>query len=162
MIDGGDMRIRHTAGCLLVKVNRPTNHLYILNAEVASPVYLAMKGVECAWLWHARFRHLNFPALCKPAREEIVRGLPEVDQADQICSGCLVGKHRRASFPHQAEYMADVPLELVHGDLCGPITPATTSGSHYFILLVDDNSRFMWLRTLRSKDQAADAIKLYQ
>jgi hypothetical protein len=161
-IDGGVMRIRDTADRLLAKVNRSENRLYILNVEVASPVCFAMKGEECAWLWHARFGHLNFPALRKLAREEMVRGLPEVDQADQICSGCLVGKQRRAPFPRLAEYRVDVPLELVHGDLCGQITPATPSGSRYFILLVDDSSRFMWLRTLRSKDQAADAIKLYQ
>jgi hypothetical protein len=46
--------------------------------------------------------------------------------------------------------------------LCRPITPTTPSGSRYFILLVDDSNQFMWLRTLRSKDHAADAIKLYQ
>jgi hypothetical protein len=39
-------------------------------------------------------------------------------------------------------------MELVHGELCGPITPVTLSESHYFILLVDDCSRYMWLRTL--------------
>ena len=31
-------------------------------------------------------------------------------------------------------------LELVHGDLCGPITPATHDGRKYFILPVDDCS----------------------
>ncbi|KAL5225530.1 hypothetical protein ABZP36_012169 [Zizania latifolia] len=35
-------------------------------------------------------------------------------------------------------------LYLVHGDLCGPITPATPDGKKYFLLLVDDWSRYMW------------------
>jgi transposase InsO family protein len=120
-----------------------------------------MRVSESTWLWHARFGHLNFPALRKLARDDMVRGLPEVGQVDQICDGCLAGKHRRSPFSHRAEYRVEV-LELVHGDLCGPITPPTPSGSCYFLLLVDDSSRYMWLRTVRSKDQAAVAIKQFQ
>jgi hypothetical protein len=75
----------------------------------------------------------------------MVHGLLVVEQVDQICSGCLAGKHRMALFPHQAECWAEKILLLVHGDLCGPIAPSTPSGSRYFLLLVDDSSRYMWL-----------------
>jgi hypothetical protein len=84
-----------------------------------------------------------------------------VEQVNQVCSGYLTGKQRRAVFPRQAEYRAEATFELVHEDLCGPITPMTPSGSRYF-LLVGDCSRYMWLCTLSTKDQAADAIKLFQ
>ena len=53
-------------------------------------------------------------------------------------------------------------LELVHGDLYGPITPATNGGRRYFLLLVDDYSRYMWLQLLTSKDEAAMAIKKFK
>jgi hypothetical protein len=53
-------------------------------------------------------------------------------------------------------------LELVHGDLCGPILPATPSGSLYFLLLIDDKSRFMWVTILVMKAQAAVVIKEFQ
>jgi hypothetical protein len=152
IIDGGVMVIRDFEGRLLAKVQRSLNRLYIPNVELAKPVCLAAKGAESAWIWHARFSHLNFPALRKLAQEGMVRGLPEVDQADQVCGGCLAGKHRRASFPCQGEYRAEASLKLVHGDLCGPISPATPSGNRYFILLVDNHNHFMWLCTLRSKD----------
>ena len=52
-------------------------------------------------------------------------------------------------------------LELIHGDLCGPITPATNGGRWYF-LLVDDCSRYMWLQLLMSKDEVAEAIKKFK
>ena len=58
-------------------------------------------------------------------------------------------------------YRAGNVLELVHGDLCGPITPATHGGRRYFLLLVDDCSRFMWLH-LSSKDEAPAAIEEFQ
>ena len=53
-------------------------------------------------------------------------------------------------------------LTLIHGDLCGPITPATNSGRRYFLLLVDDCSRYMWLQLLTSKDEAAEVIRKFK
>ena len=50
-------------------------------------------------------------------------------------------------------------LELVHSNLYGLITPATNDGRWYFLLLIDDYSRYMWLQLLTSKDEAAAAIK---
>jgi hypothetical protein len=42
------------------------------------------------------------------------------------------------------------------------VTPATLGGRRYFLLLVDDASRYMWAVLLPSKDAAADAIKKVQ
>jgi hypothetical protein len=68
LIDNGVMRIRDLEHRLIVKVNHSNNRLYVLEAEIAAPVCLAMS----AWLWHARFGHLNFPALRKLARDDMV------------------------------------------------------------------------------------------
>jgi uncharacterized protein YchJ len=57
-------------------------------------------------------------------------------------------------------YRALKQLELVHGDLCGPITPSTP-GRRYFLLLVDDALLFMWA-VLPTKAVAADTIKHVQ
>jgi hypothetical protein len=50
----------------------------------------------------------------------------------------------------------------VHGDLCGPVTPATPGGRRYFLLLIDDLSRYMWVVVLGSKGEAADVISCAQ
>ena len=93
------------------------------------------------------------------SRTGMVRGLPEIGHADQLCDACLAGKQRRAPFPQAAKYRATKQLELVHADLCGPITPATPGGKHYFLLMVDDYSRYMWLVLLSTKDEAEAAIQ---
>jgi hypothetical protein len=43
--------------------------------------------------------------------------------------------------------------------LCGPISPVMPRGNKYFLLLVDDLSRYMWVAVIPSKDHAATAIK---
>jgi hypothetical protein len=42
------------------------------------------------------------------------------------------------------------------------VTPATPRGRRYFLLLVDDVSRYMWVVLLDAKAAAADAIKRLQ
>lgn len=81
---------------------------------------------------------------------------------DKVCDGCLIGKQRRNPFPKQSTYRTGSCLELVHADLCGPISPPTPAGNRYFILFVDDKSRFMWAALLKSKDQAFVAFRKFK
>ena len=104
---------------------------------------MAARRTEAPWLWHARYGHLSFDALGQ--LEKMVTGLPHIEHAGELCDSCLAGKQRRLLFPKTAKYHVAETLELVHGDLYGSITPATPGGHKYFILLVDDYSRFMWL-----------------
>jgi hypothetical protein len=81
---------------------------------------------------HARFGHLNFHALKKLWRGNMVCGLPMIKEVDKLYDGCLISKQRRFLFPGKANYHASKAMELVHGDLCGPIKPAT-SGWEYSV-----------------------------
>ena len=162
MIEEGILRVRDPQRELLAKVRRSTNRLYKITLTLAQPISLLARTGDTTWRWHERFGHLGFDALRKLGKGGLVRGLPQLDQVDQLCDACLAGKQRRAPFPQQANYRATGRLDLVHGDLCGPVTPATHGGRRYFLLLVDDASRFMWLVLLSSKDEAAGAIKKFQ
>jgi hypothetical protein len=42
------------------------------------------------------------------------------------------------------------------------VTLATPEGRRYFLLLVDDLSRYMWVVVLDSKEEAVDAIRRAQ
>jgi transposase InsO family protein len=100
---------------------------------------------------------LNFHGLKRLSEDELVKGLLHIDQ---VCDSCLTGKQRRATFPIVAKFHAEE--KLVHGDLCGPVTPATPGGKRYFFLLVDDVSRYMWLVLLATKDEALAAFTSFQ
>ena len=70
-----------------------------------------------------------------------------------------ITKHRRMPFPKEAHYRAKECLDLVHGDVCGPILPATPGGRCYFLLLVDDYTRYMWVVLLAGKGNVAALIR---
>jgi hypothetical protein len=155
----GVFTLRDPEGMQLAKVNRDSSYLYVLKLNLATLICMAASGSELAWRWHARFGHLNFLALRRLAKGGVVRRIPQIDHIDQLCDGYLAGKQHRTPFPEEAQYRAQTALELVHGDLCGPITPATTGGKKYFLLLVDDMSHHMWIRLLSAKHEASAAIK---
>nr|GFC55542.1 copia-type polyprotein [Tanacetum cinerariifolium] len=50
------------------------------------------------------------------------KGLDHIDHPNQVCEGCMFGKHARSSFPKESTSRAKEPLQLIHTDLCGPIT----------------------------------------
>jgi hypothetical protein len=162
LIDGDELAIREPGGKLLARVKQAGSRLYLLHVTLSVAVCQVTRGDEMAWRWHERLGHLNFPAMKKLVREDLVQGLPDVGLAERSCEACLAGKQRRASFPAQAQYPVERVLQLVHDDLYGKISLPTPSGNEYFLLMVDDRSRFMSVVLLSSKSQAAEAIKSFQ
>jgi transposase InsO family protein len=92
----------------------------------------------------------------------MVRDLPSFDHVEQFCDVCVLTKQRWLPFPQQSSFRAKERLELVHGDLCGSVTPATPEGRRYFLLVVEDLSRYMWVVVLGSKGEAANTIRRAQ
>ncbi|GJT30774.1 retrovirus-related pol polyprotein from transposon TNT 1-94 [Tanacetum coccineum] len=54
--------------------------------------------------------------------------------------------------------LAREKLYLLHMDLCGPMRVESINGKKYILVIVNDYSRFTWVKFLRSKDEAPDAI----
>ncbi|GJU21073.1 zinc finger, CCHC-type containing protein [Tanacetum coccineum] len=162
IMDGNKLTLYDKNKKLLMKVERSKNRLYSIRLQIEAPICLLANVDNQAWLWHARLGHLNFDDINKMTRKDLVEGIPRINHAGQICDACLLGKHSRTPFPNQAKFRSKNPLDLVYGDLCGPISPATHSGKKLIFLLVDDCTRFMWAYFLTSKDQAFDTFKEFR
>ncbi|KAD7117288.1 hypothetical protein E3N88_04556 [Mikania micrantha] len=147
---------------LLMKVKRSTNRLYNISLKVGTPICLLNKLEDEAWLWHARLGHLNFDSIKLMTHKKMVQGIPCISHTNPIFDACLLGKHSRTPFPNQAKFISDEPLDLVYGDLCGPISPSTHSGKKYIFLLVDDCTRYMLVYFLTSKDEAFKNFKEFK
>lgn len=149
-------------GGLFMKVQRSKNRLYKIVLPITQPVCLAASLDEEAWLWHARLGHVNFRVLESMVQRGLVHGIPSIKYPTQVCEGCLVAKQTRQPFPKETQWRANSPLELIHADLCGPITPQTIGGNRYFFLLVDDFCRYMWVYIIKSKDEAFSVFKQFK
>ncbi|GJY87511.1 retrovirus-related pol polyprotein from transposon TNT 1-94 [Tanacetum coccineum] len=93
------------------------------------------------------------------SRHSLVRGLSKLKfEKDQLCYVCAMGKIKKK--PHKPKYedTNQEKLYLLHMDLYGPMRVASVNGKKYIVVIVDDFSRFTWLKCLRSKDEALNFI----
>ena len=161
-LKGEFLRVYDNQERLLIKVKRSANRLYKIVIETNKQECLMTKTDELSRLWHARLGHVNYQALALMSKHQMVEGMPKIIKPNTVCDGCLMGKQTRKTFPNKTKFSAKKELELIHGDLCGPISPPTASGYKYFFLLVDDFSRFMWVFFLKGKDEALQAFKNFR
>nr|GEX57236.1 zinc finger, CCHC-type [Tanacetum cinerariifolium] len=161
-MDGNKLTLYNKNKRLLMKVERSKKRLYSIRLQIEEPICLLANVENKAWLWHARLGHLNFDDINKMTRKRLVDGLPRINHAKQICDACLLGKHSRTPFLNLAKFRSKNPLDLVYGDLCGPISLATHSGKKLIFLLVYDCTRFMWAYFLTSKDEALSTFKEFR
>ena len=146
-------------GNMLVKSVRSRNRLYKVTMEVESTKCLQLEKVSDSALWHSRLGHVGIDAMKTMMNKEMVTGMPSLSIEKETCVSCLMGKQTRASFPKSTTYRATHILELLHGDLCEPISPSTAGGSRYIFVLIDDHSRYMWTIILKEKSEAFDRLK---
>jgi hypothetical protein len=159
IIEDDEMLMFDRRRALLARVKKMHNRLYSIMLTPASPVCLLAKEGDMAWRWHSRLGHLHFRTMYELGAKDMVHGMPNVERIEQVCEGCTLGKQHRTTFPRATSFIAAERLELTHGDLCGPISPVTPGGNIYFLLVVDDCTRYMWLEVLRSKDEALKFFK---
>ncbi|KAI3758565.1 hypothetical protein L6452_06132 [Arctium lappa] len=120
------------------------------------------KGLEQSWLWHRRLSHLNFRYINKLVRGKLVKGLPELKyEREHLCAACEKGKMKRAAHKPKPEPNTSSPLELLHMDLCGPMRTQSLGGKKYVLVIVDDYSRYMWVKFLCSKDETTEVLILF-
>jgi hypothetical protein len=79
-------------------------------------------------------------------------GIPE--NCDICIKSKAIAKVSYIPMPRASGY-----LEKVHSDICGPITPITTSKKRYFISFIDDYSRYALIHLIATKDEAFTIFK---
>nr|GEW39428.1 retrovirus-related Pol polyprotein from transposon TNT 1-94 [Tanacetum cinerariifolium] len=92
------------------------------------------------------------------SRVYFIEGLGHNLFSDHLCSACAMGKSKNKSHKPKSEDTNQEKLYLLHMDLCGPMRVESVNGKKYILVIVDDYSRFTWVKCLRSKDEALDFI----
>ncbi|GJU38271.1 retrovirus-related pol polyprotein from transposon TNT 1-94 [Tanacetum coccineum] len=126
----------------------------------SSLICLLSKALKTeSWLWHRRLSHLNFGAINYLAKNGLIRGLPKLKfEKDHLCSAYAMGKSKKQSHKPKSKDTNKEKLYLLHMDLCGPMRVTSINGKKYILVIVDDYSRFTWVKFLASNNEAPDFI----
>ena len=70
-----------------------------------------------------------------------------------FCESCTEGKIHSSKFPVEQSKRADEVPCLVHTDVCGKVDTKSLSAGDYFLTFIDDETRYGWVYTLKTKDE---------
>ena len=88
-------------------------------------------------LWHKRVAHVHYRSILMEIK--IVFGLLEIQEKHEgICKGCAQGNNAKKTFP-SSESKAKGILEIVHSDVCGPMSSSSLSEYVYYVSFIDDS-----------------------
>lgn len=119
--------------------------LFIFNIKHVDHKCLNANLKDSSWIWHLRLGYLNLGALKLLSNKRMLEGLPHINSQNKFCEACILDKQLRKSFTKESIYHVKRPLELIHSDICGPISP-TSYGEHcYFLTFIDNFSRKTWV-----------------
>jgi len=112
-----------------------------------------------ATLWHRRLGHPSKTTLSKLVREGLAVGVPDTlpGLGEAPCDVCDTTKVKRTPFP-AGRTRASAPLGLLHTDVCS-VSSRGRGGEAYFLVLVDDYSKHLWVVPLVRKSDATKEIK---
>ncbi|CAI7736399.1 unnamed protein product [Closterium sp. NIES-53] len=113
-------------------------------------------------LWHHRLVHPSLPRLRGMASRVLVSGLPRSlpplpPGPAPTCVPCVEGRQRAA--PHSSKFPpTEAPLQTLHMDVWGPARVRGQGHERYFLLVVDDYSRYTTVFPLRSKGDVTEVL----
>ena len=124
------------------------------NNKGTSSIYM----LDSSNLWHGRLGHVNHHTLHRLINLNLLPKF-EID-FDHKCETCVEAKMARASFKSVERSIER--LDLIHSDVCDMKSIQTRDGKKYFITFIDDCTRYCYVYSLRSKNEAIEAFMQYK
>ncbi|KAL4346609.1 hypothetical protein GQ457_17G009640 [Hibiscus cannabinus] len=88
--------------------------------------------------------------------------LPMLNTSNDKCDSCQLGKSHRLPFSLDGVKRANMKLELVRFDLCGPMKTSFMNDNKYFVLFIDDLTRMCWVHFSKSKLNVLSTFKEFK
>ena len=105
--------------------------------------------VETNELWRRRLAHVHYKAL--PITSKAVECILEIQEKHYgVYKGCVKGKNTKKTFPSSESKEKGI-LEIIHSDVCGPMSSKSLSGYADYVSFIDDFSRKTWVYFMKNK-----------
>ncbi|CAH9094726.1 unnamed protein product [Cuscuta europaea] len=144
-------------GTILLRCDS-TGDLYPLfaNTPVNSSVPHSALTAISPDLWHIRLEHPGAAVLRSLRHSNLI----DCNKSHMTyCSSCHLGKHSKMPFYNSMSYTV-LPFDIIHSDLW--TSPIISSAGHsYYVLFLDDYSKFLWTFPISKKSQVQHLFKSF-
>lgn len=150
---------RHSDGVIQIQIdnNLPTT----TSADLTSlKPPLSTTKAEASFASYDEFHHaVGHLIVTNPTRIYLDGDLVPPKPKDFDCTTCHLSKsvHHRPVAP--ADRRTSQPFEIIHSDLSGKFSRRSLGGARYYISFIDECTRYTWVKFLKTKSEAPQAIK---
>ena len=102
-------------------------------------------------LWHHWISHINFQSLYYMTSQGLVTSTPALPLIKHMCISYVMGKMHKDRVPKVRTTPTTRPFQLIHSDLCCPLSTTSKTGSKYILTFIDDYTCKTWLYFLAKK-----------
>jgi transposase InsO family protein len=141
-------------GLFLLDLDSSTSHIHNIDAKRCK-----MNNDNSTYLWHCRLGHIGVKRMKKLHSDGLFQSL-DFESFD-TCEPCLMGKMTKTPFSGTMERASDL-LEIIHTDVCGPMSISTRGGYRYFLTFTDDLSRYGYIYLMKHKSETFEKFKEFQ
>ena len=141
-------------------IGRRSGNLYYLPKHTA--LTARYRTTRDAQLWHHRLGHVSYQTIKLATNKNLISGVPDLEiDGTPNCEDCMAGKCSRIPFPQKASHRATQPLALIHTDICH-VSTLSHNGYKYFVVFIDDATRYGWVYFLKLKSDVLHAFKKFR
>src|SRR4051812_22363076 len=141
-------------GLFLLNLDNSVTHIHNVDAK-----RIKLNDDISAYMWHCRLGHIGVKRMKKLHSDGLLESL-DFESFDTYES-CLMGKMTRTSFSGLMERATDL-LEIIHSDVCGPMSVSRRGGYRYFVTFTDDLSRYGYIYLMKHKSETFEKFKEFQ
>ncbi|KAF9663835.1 hypothetical protein SADUNF_Sadunf17G0093300 [Salix dunnii] len=104
-------------------------------------------------LWHARLGHPHPQIIGRLA-------LPSLHGKIGFCESCMLGKSTKLPFTSRQTYATEF-LHTLHTDVWGPASVTSFDGFRFYLIIIDEYSRYVWLFPMARKSEVATIFPMF-
>ena len=137
------------SGLFLLNLDSSYTHIHTIEAK-----RYKFNNDSATYSWHCHLGHIGVKHMKKLHADGILESL-------DACEPCLMGKMTKTPFSGTMERATDF-LEIIHTDVCGPMSVEAHSGYRYFLTFTDDLSIYGYIYLMEHKSKTFEKFKEFQ
>ena len=141
-------------GLFLLDLDSSITHIHNVDAK-----RIKLDNDISTYMWHCRLGHIGVKRMKKLHSDGLLESL-DFESFD-TCEPCLMGKMTRTPFSGSMERVTNL-LEIIHTDVCDPMSVSARGGYRYFVTFTDDLSRYGYIYLMKHKSETFERFKEFQ
>ena len=135
----------------LLNLDRSDTHIHNTEARRCK-----VNNDSATYLWHCLLGHIGVKRMKKLHADGLLESLDY--ESFDTCKPCLMGKMTKTPFSETMERATNL-LEIIHTDVCGPMSVEARGGYRYVLTLTDDLSRYGYAYLMKHKFETFEKFK---